>query len=475
MAEAVIWRPQAGPQKVLIDCVHPEVFFGGARGGGKTDGVLGKWALKEARYGKRFNAIMFRKNTTAAEDAIDRAKEIYQPLGATFVASPRPLFKMPHGGKVRFGYLENVKDAEQFQGKNLTDAWTDEGGQYENPEPIDRLFGALRSSHGVPIQLAITANPGGPGQQWIASRYGLIPLPYRPKEVIRKLPDGSVHKKAVIPSRITDNKILIHSDPKYMSRLHLTGSANLVKAWLEGDWNAVDGAYFDCWNKHIVIKPFPIPKHWTRFRSYDWGTAAPFSVGWWAVSDGCLPHLPPGALIRYREWYGATDSGKGLRMTNKAQARGILARELRGEQIAYSVADPSIFSDKGGPTIAEDFATEGVDFIHGDNARIQGWQQLRLRMSATTPTDSGEGGQIPQPMVYCFSTCTDSIRTIPSLPHSQRDAEDVDTDAEDHIADEWRYALMSRPWVTEESQAPDDGDKWARIFDQDEGSDSWRT
>ena len=26
-----------------------EIFFGGTRGGGKTDGVLGKWALKEKR------------------------------------------------------------------------------------------------------------------------------------------------------------------------------------------------------------------------------------------------------------------------------------------------------------------------------------------------------------------------------------------------------------------------------------------
>jgi hypothetical protein len=25
------------------------IFFGGTRGGGKTDGVLGKWALKEKR------------------------------------------------------------------------------------------------------------------------------------------------------------------------------------------------------------------------------------------------------------------------------------------------------------------------------------------------------------------------------------------------------------------------------------------
>jgi hypothetical protein len=43
------WRPQAGPQKALVDCPLKEIFFGGTRGSGKTDGVLGKWALKEKR------------------------------------------------------------------------------------------------------------------------------------------------------------------------------------------------------------------------------------------------------------------------------------------------------------------------------------------------------------------------------------------------------------------------------------------
>ena len=45
------WRPQEGPQKALVDCPLKEIFFGGTRGGGKTDGVLGKWALKEKRQG----------------------------------------------------------------------------------------------------------------------------------------------------------------------------------------------------------------------------------------------------------------------------------------------------------------------------------------------------------------------------------------------------------------------------------------
>ena len=38
------WEPQPGPQTALLACPVFEVFFGGARGGGKTDGMLGEWA-----------------------------------------------------------------------------------------------------------------------------------------------------------------------------------------------------------------------------------------------------------------------------------------------------------------------------------------------------------------------------------------------------------------------------------------------
>src|SRR6185312_10253649 len=181
-----VWRPQAGPQKALIDCPYTEVFFGGARGGGKTDGVLGKWAIKESRYGRHFNAIMLRRTTVSAEDAIERSKEIYGPLGGVFNES-KLRWRMPHGGRVSFSYLENVKDANEYQGRNITDAWVEEAGQYPDPGPIDRLFGVLRSAHGVPVQLILTANPGGAGQHWIRRRYGLVPFPLGPKVLTRQL------------------------------------------------------------------------------------------------------------------------------------------------------------------------------------------------------------------------------------------------------------------------------------------------
>ena len=41
--------------------------------------------------------------------------------------------------------------------------------------------------------------------------------------------------------------------------------------------------------------------------------------------------------------------------------------------------------------------------------------------------------------------CAAFLRTVPLLRFSAVRPEDVDTEQEDHAADEWRYACMSRP------------------------------
>ena len=280
----VAWQPRSRPQRALIKCRFSEVFLGGARGGGKTDAVLGKWAIKEQAHGEHFNAVMFRRTTVSSEDAIERSRQIYTPLGGKFNES-KLLWRMPKGGRVAFAYLDSIADADEYQGRNLTDIWVEEAGQYPDPGPIDRLFGTMRSAHGVPTQMILTANPGGAGQHWLASRYKLIPFPRGPALVDVERASGIKTQAAVIPSRITDNVVLLDKDPGYVDRLRMVGSNALVRAWLEGDWSAIEGAFFDCWNaKKHVVAPFAVPKDWLRFRSFDWGSAAPFSVGWWAVA-----------------------------------------------------------------------------------------------------------------------------------------------------------------------------------------------
>ena len=431
----------------------PEVFYGGARGGGKTDGILGKWALKANKHGKHFNAVFFRKEMPQQDDLIERAKEIYVPLGAEW-REQQKRFRFPGGGSIRFRPLENVQDAEKYQGQNLSDAAVEEAGNYPAPAPIDRLFGCLRSTHGVPIQLTLTANPGGPGHHWLKSRY-IDPAPLGFRVLRRLLGDGTEHRYTYIPSRVQNNRILLSKDPGYVSRLHLVGSAELVRAWLEGDWNVIAGAFFPEFSldRHVV-SPCELPAHWLRFRACDWGSAKPFSVGWYAVSEGELPQFPRGAMVKYREWYGMVEGqpNVGLKLTAEEVADGILDRDDRIADKPYefkyphSVIDPSACAENGGPSISERMyrrSNKRIAWREADNKRVAqrgalgGWDQLRARLK----------GEDERPMLYFFSTCVHTIRTLPALQHDDARMEDVDTEGEDHAPDETRYACMSRPYL----------------------------
>jgi len=58
-------------------------------------------------------------------------------------------------------------------------------------------------------------------------------------------------------------------------------------------------------------------------------------------------------------------------------------------------------------------------------------------------------GDGERPALFVFSTCNDFIRTVPLLQHDADRPEDLDTESEDHVADEARYACMSRPYIRE--------------------------
>lgn len=444
------WAPQAGPQKALVDCPYPEIFFGGARGGGKTDGILGKYAIKEKRWGKAFNAVFFRKEMPQQDDLIERAKEIYCPTGAEWLEYKKQ-FAMPHGGRIRFRALETVAEAEKYQGQSLTDAAVEEAGNYPLPAPIDMLFGALRSSKGVPIQLILSANPGGPGHHWIKQRY-IDPAHLGFQRLVRRLKNGAEHHAVYIPSRLQNNRILMEQDPTYANRLHLVGSPELVRAWLEGDWSVIAGAYFPEFTpaRHVV-PPFEIPKYWARIRAMDWGSAKPFCVLWAAVADGVEhPEIPRGWLVVYREWYGWNgEPNVGCKMP--AEKVGVGIKELeRDEKMADEVLDPAAFARDGGPSIAERL---DLGFRRADNSRVAqggrmgGWDQVRARLDATQTSG-----------LVIFSTCPHIIRTLPALQHDPHRPEDVNTESEDHAPDTLRYLCMSRPVTRDKPNTP--APKW---------------
>jgi hypothetical protein len=450
------WAPQPGPQLAAIDAAWcDELLFGGARGGGKSDFLLGDFGADVPTYGEDWRGILFRKTYPELEEIIARSKQIYPASfpGAEFLESSKT-WNFPGGATLRMRYLERDAHAGNYQGHQYTWLGFDELGNWASATVYKMLLACLRNGN-RPVErkrVRSSANPGGPGHQWVKSRFiDPAPMGYKP---IRDEQTGMV--RMFVPSLVTDNLMLMANDPKYVDRLRGVGSAELVRAWLEGDWSVIAGAYFDCWDtaKH-VIKPFAIPAHWLRFTAMDWGSAAPFCVQWWAVSDGMIlpdgTQYPTGALICYREWYGASEPNVGIKLTAEQLADGIVQREAREARlpdgksaIAYRVADPSCWKVDGGPSIAERMARRDVIMRPADNSRINGWDQLRDRLI----------GEDDVPMIHWFETCVDSIRTIPALQHDTARPEDIDSSAEDHCGDTARYSAMSRPFTRRKPKPP---------------------
>ena len=445
----ILWQPQEGPQTALIACPVFEVFYGGARGGGKTESSIGDWLDHSSRYGEDAIGIFFRRKLVQLAEVIARTKQLFTKLGGKYNEQQKT-WTMANGARLKFAYLEKDSDAEEYQGHSYTRIYIEELTNFPSPGPVNKLRATLRSGAGVPCGMRLTGNPGGPGHTWVKARY-IDPNPLGYTVIVEETEielDGEKMTvsldRVFIPSKVGDNVLLMRNDPTYILRLRQSGSEALVRAWLEGDWSIIDGAFFDEWDemKHVLPMSFldRLKPNWLRFRAFDWGSARPFSTGWYCVVEEAIDfegrYIPVGALIKYREWYGAKGPNVGLKMLAEDVADGIRERE-KGERIRYGVADPAVYIRNGGPSIGEAMAKRQVTWRAADNKRIPGWSQLRSRLV-------GDNGL---PMLYFLECCEDTIRTLPVLQHDEDNTEDIDTEGEDHAGDEIRYACMSRPWI----------------------------
>ena len=235
----------------------------------------------------------------------------------------------------------------------------------------------------------------------------------------------------------------MRSQPDYIDQLKAL-PPGLRDAWLYGRWDVFAGQFFEEWRddpdhyrdrvRTHVIDPFDIPDDWPVYRSYDFGYNRPFSCGWWAVDRD-------GVIYRIAALYGCTGTpNEGVRWDPHRQFTEIARFEqehpaLRGKRI-QGVADPSIWDASRGESVYETACKHGIYFVPGSNSRVNGWMQVHYRLAF----DSAG-----YPMMYVFNTCRDTVRTMPLLRFSDSRPEDLDTEGEDHIADEIRYFCMSRP------------------------------
>jgi len=446
MNRKIIWTPQP-KQAIAMSRGEDEALYGGAAGGGKSDYLLVE-ATRQIEK-PNYRGIIFRKTFPQLTELIDRSQELYKPLPKARYNGSSHCWSFKSGAKIYFGNMHHVSDRTNYQGKHFDFIGFDELTHFTWDEYSYMLSRNRPSGPGTRIYMRATANPGGIGHGWVKDYFVTAGKPYETNIFKQKVryPDGRreifYRSKTFIPSTVFDNKELLSNDPGYLARLASLPEQER-QALLYGNWDIFAGQVFrefrnnpDGYKNQImthVIEPFKIPDDWLIYRGFDFGYAKPFSVGWHAVDhDGCI--------YRIREFYGCTDTpNTGIKIEPTEIARRIKEIESTDPQLKrkkiIGIADPSIYDESRGESVAAMMERQGVYFSPADNTRLAGKMQFHYRLAF------GENGR---PMFYVFNTCKDFIRTIPALVYDAKKVEDIDTECEDHIYDECRYVLMEHP------------------------------
>ena len=444
MAEIKIDIPEPNvKQKIFLADTHRHVAYGGARGGGKSWAVRVKALLLCLRWAG-IKILIVRK--TYKELTNNHIVPLQQMIPADVARynKTEKVFTFVNGSTIWFGYCNNDSDLDQYQGAEYDVIFFDEATQLQEAW-IKKINLAVRQPNGLPKRTYYTCNPGGVSHNYIKRLF--IEKKYEEAEI----PENYSFTQALV----TDNKVLMEMSPEYKAELEAL-PPKLREAWLYGSWDIFEGQFFEDFidmPEHYddrrwthVINPFDIPDGWKIYRSFDWGYNRPFSCMWFAVDyDGIVYHI--------LEFYGCRKGSpnEGIKWTPPQVFAEIHRIEtehpwLKGRKI-QGIADPAIWDAETGESIADTAAKHQVFFSKGDHQRIPGWMQCHYRLAFD------ENGF---PMFYVFKNCENFIRTIPLLQFDEHKVEDIDTDGEDHIADAWRYFLMSRPIKPRTTPKPDE-------------------
>lgn len=459
----IIWKPQKGSQTLFLTCPAEEILYDGTRGPGKTDALLMLFANQVGKgFGAAWFGIIFRKTYKQLSDIIAKSYKWFPKIfpDAKFNKSSLT-WNFRSGESLMFSYMNSIEDYDNYHGWEVPFIGFEELTNWATSECYEAMLSCCRSSTpNMPRKYVSTCNPYGIGHSWVKKRfYDIDPIGGK----INKI-DGMTRCR--IHGTIYENKILLAADPNYINKLNGIKSENKRKAWALGDWDiAAGGAISDYWEETIhQIKPFKIPFRWSITRSFDWGSSKPFSVGYWATSDGSpaivndkVVYFPKSSLFRIDEIYGcAAEPNTGLRMTPKKIAQMVFSKDIalaKKHDIPIQVgpADSSIWDDNGdGKSIYHQMLNAVVDGKRcgvawhqcdkSPGSRRYGLEMFKEMLENTIDFDSGKKSLS---CFYCFENCTNFLRIVPSLPQSGIDMDDIDTDSEDHIWDETRYMILN--------------------------------
>ncbi|MBQ9735777.1 MAG: terminase family protein [Clostridia bacterium] len=370
-------------QLAFLKADATEVLFGGAAGGGKSYGQLVDALRYAVRY-PRSKQLILRRTYAELEKSLIRVSLGLYPKDIYSYNASQHTGKFTNGSLIDFGYCATENDVFQYQSAEYDVIRFDELTHFTEFQYI-YLISRLRGTSGYPKQVKSSTNPGGVGHVWVKERF-IDPAP--PETVF----SAGENTRLFIPSKIDDNHFLTSGDPDYKKRLCALPESQR-RALLYGDWNIFEGQYFHEFSeeKH-TCDPFPIPEHWRRYRSIDYGLDR-LACLWIAIS-------PEGDSYVYRELCESD-----LIISDAAKA---IAAYNGKETIYATLAPPDLWSrsQETGKSKAILFAENGVHFTKSSNEREAGWLAVKELLK-----EKADG----TPRLKIFRNCRELIRCLPML------------------------------------------------------------
>lgn len=496
-------------QEAALDSRANEIMLTGGRGWGKTDIQLVRFAQNVGiGYGSYWRGIIFDREYKNLDDLVVKSRRLFEGSGAQFLeSSAQYKWVWPTGEELLFRVAKKESDYWSYHGHEYPFIGWNELTKYPDNKLYERMLSVnrsgfdpethtpkIRSEHeghrltfqyaseldgkilkagdyatpdglplpSIPLEVVSTTNPWGPGHHWVKAQF-ISPAPYGKTVRIERIIFNPKTRtdELVVRRRVTffgtfrENPFL---SPEYVAGLYQNTNENMIKAWLNGDWDIVaGGAFDDVWDASTHVVPrFKVPVGWHLNRTFDWGSTHPFSVGLWAEANGEEVILPsgkvfaptPGSIIQFGEIYGSKEIGSnvGVQMSPKDVSAGIKELEEKlhsggwcSGEIYPGPADNQIsnVTRTDIDTIEKVMADNGIQWTNSDKSngsRKNGFQLIRDRMENAV---KGEG-----PAIYFMDNCRASIATIPVLPRDEKDPDDIDTEAEDHPYDMVRYRVL---------------------------------
>ena len=411
-----ITRPY--PKQVqFFRATNKYIAYGGARGGGKSWAARVKAVLLALHYPGIQILLLRRSLTELRENHTIPLLKLLKGIAKYREQSKE--FRFPNESRIVLGYCDSEGDVLQYQGQAYDVIFLEEATQFTEFQ-VQTLTESNRSSGLCQTafypRMYFTCNPGGVGHTWVKRLF--IDRRYRNREC----PEDY----AFIPAKVYDNTFILEHSPDYVRTLENLPE-DRRRAMLHGDWDIFEGQYFSEFSREIhVCKPFPIPAHWKRYVTMDYGLdmLAAYEI---AVDEENRAYVT-------REVYESN-----LVIYDAARRLGTF------EKPSLYLAPPDLWNrrQETGKSVADIFAEHHIYLTKSGNDRVAGWLSVKEWLRPFGDVDG-----ITRARLTVFENCANLIRTLPALQYDRQNPNDAATAPHEltHGPDALRYFCVY--WTT---------------------------